>query len=154
MDHYREKKLREDYLVALLELHAGNYGADVDNRQVCAKIGIDYNGQATRICQHLRREELVTWTSFDRIALTPKGSREAERIKDETWRNGRIRPKKKEKGACERFSAVGQGDGIGFQGIRPMDIVIFIRKSAHSAQAASSLFLFLAVMAGSNVANS
>jgi hypothetical protein len=82
MDHYREKKLREDYLVALLELHAGNYGADVDNRQACAKIGINYNGEATRICQHLRREELVTWTSFDRIALTPKGSREAERIRD------------------------------------------------------------------------
>src|SRR4030095_14618006 len=41
-----------------------------------------YNGEATRICQHLRREELVTWTSFERIALTPKGSREAERIRD------------------------------------------------------------------------
>ncbi len=82
MDHYRENKLREDYLVALLELHAGNYGADVDNRSVCEKIGIQYNGEATRICQYLRREELVTWVSFDRISLTPRGSLEAERIRD------------------------------------------------------------------------
>ncbi|CAN5758700.1 hypothetical protein BH20ACI3_BH20ACI3_24880 [soil metagenome] len=82
MDHYREKKLREDYLIALLDLHAGNYGADVDNRQVCNKIGIEYNGEATRICQYLRREDLVTWSSFERISLTPAGSREAERIRD------------------------------------------------------------------------
>jgi len=89
MDHFREKKLREEYLVALLELHNGNYGSDVSNREACAKIGIEYNGEATRICQYLRRENLVTWVSFERIALTPAGSREAERIRD-------LRFKKKE----------------------------------------------------------
>lgn len=82
MDHFREKKLREEYLLALLELHNGNYGSDVSNTEACAKIGIEYNGEATRICQYLRRENFVTWTSFERIALTPAGSREAERIRD------------------------------------------------------------------------
>jgi hypothetical protein len=82
MDHFREKKLREEYLLALLELHNGNYGSDVSNKEACAKIGIEYNGEATRICQHLRRENFVTWVSFERIALTPAGSRETERIRD------------------------------------------------------------------------
>jgi len=92
MDHYRENKLREDYLLALLELHGGDYGADVENRRVCEKIGIEYNGEATRICQHLRREELVTWVSFDRVALTPTGSREAERVRNARYqqKEGRI----------------------------------------------------------------
>ena len=82
MDHFREKKLREEYLLALLELHNGNYGSDVSNREACAKVGIEYNGEATRICQYLHRENFVTWVSFERIALTPAGTREAERIRD------------------------------------------------------------------------
>ena len=39
--------------------------------------------------------------------------------KEKASANGRIRPKKKEKGACGRFSAVWQGDGLGFSGHRP-----------------------------------
>jgi hypothetical protein len=41
------------------------------------------------ICQHLRREGFVAWSSFDRVSLMPGGSREAERIRD-------VRLKKKE----------------------------------------------------------
>ncbi|MCA1576981.1 MAG: hypothetical protein LC794_06410 [Acidobacteria bacterium] len=91
MDHFREKKLREEYLLALLELHNGNYGSDVSNREACAKIGIEYNGEATRICQYLHRENFVTWVSFERIALTPAGTREAERIRDSRFKKKEAR---------------------------------------------------------------
>jgi cyclic pyranopterin phosphate synthase len=46
-----------------------------------------------------------------------------------------IEAAKKEKGRCKRFSAVGQRDGLGFQGYPHGGRQgIFVRKSAHSAK--------------------
>jgi len=82
MDSYREKQLPEDFLIAHLELHAGNYGGDVMTREICNKIGINYDTEASIIAQYLRGEELISWSSFDRVFLEPKGRKEAERIRD------------------------------------------------------------------------
>jgi Mn-dependent DtxR family transcriptional regulator len=81
MDLRRQKKLREDYLAMLWEMHDGYYGADVDNQELCRRIGIDYDKEGTLIAQPLYKEGLVSWEGgFARIALTTKGIREAERI--------------------------------------------------------------------------
>lgn len=80
MDLRLEKKRREDFLVALWAMHAGNYGGDRPTREVCERIGIDYDTDGSKVGQHLRGEGLVTWGSFDWISLTVEGRREAERI--------------------------------------------------------------------------
>jgi Mn-dependent DtxR family transcriptional regulator len=85
MDLRRQKKLREDYLATLWEMHAGNYGADVDNKELCRRIGIDYDTEGTIIAQPLYGEELIKWTSFERVFLLPKGRPEAERIVEQRY---------------------------------------------------------------------
>jgi pyrimidine deaminase RibD-like protein len=85
MDLRQQKKLREDFLVTLWEMHAGNYGGDQPTREVCKRIGIDYDTEGSIIGQYLRGEELVTRGSFDWISLTPKGRREAERIAESRY---------------------------------------------------------------------
>ncbi len=67
-------------MVTLWEMHAGNYGGDRPTKELCQRIGIDYDTEGSIIGQYLRGEDLVTWSSSDWISLTPKGRREAERI--------------------------------------------------------------------------
>jgi Mn-dependent DtxR family transcriptional regulator len=76
----RHKKLREDFLVTLWEMHDGNYGGDRPTRELCKKIGADYDSECSSVGQHLRGEGLVIWSGFDWISLTIDGRREAERI--------------------------------------------------------------------------
>ena len=83
MDLQRQKKLREDFLIALWELHAGNYGGDVSTREVCKKIGIDYDTEGSVIGQYLYKRGWVVWSSFDWMSLTTEGIVEAERLVEE-----------------------------------------------------------------------
>ena len=91
MDLQRQKKLREDFLVTLWEMHDGNYAGDRPTREICMRIGVDYDTEGSIIGQYLYRAGLVQWSSFDWISLTPKGIQEAERIVEsryaarETW---------------------------------------------------------------------
>jgi hypothetical protein len=85
MDLRQQKRLRQDYLVTHWEMHGGNYGGDVSNKAICAAIGIDYDTDATIICQFLRGEEFITWSSFESVHLEPKGRLEAERIMEERY---------------------------------------------------------------------
>jgi hypothetical protein len=91
MDLQRQKKLREDFLVTLWEMHDGNYAGDRPTREICMTIGVDYATEGSIIGQYLYRAGLVQWSSFDWISLTPKGIQEAERIVEsryaarETW---------------------------------------------------------------------
>lgn len=80
MDLREEKIKRENFLVALWELHAGNYGHDVSTKEACRRIGIDYETEGHVVGQYLYRAELVKWGSFEWICLTPEGIKEAERI--------------------------------------------------------------------------
>jgi hypothetical protein len=80
MDLREEKIKRENFLVALWELHAGNYGHDVSTKEACRRIGIDYETEGHIVGQYLYRAELVKWGSFEWICLTPAGIKEAERI--------------------------------------------------------------------------
>jgi hypothetical protein len=66
-------------------MHAGNYGGDQSTKEVCQRIGIDYDTEGSIIGQYLRGEDLVTWSSFDWISLTPKGRRGAESIVDRRY---------------------------------------------------------------------
>jgi serine/threonine protein kinase len=83
MDLRRQQRLREDFLVTLWELHAGNYGGDQSTREVCKRIGVDYDTEGSIIGQFLGKQELVKWSSFEWISLTSDGIREAERIVEE-----------------------------------------------------------------------
>jgi Mn-dependent DtxR family transcriptional regulator len=80
MDLRQEKKRREDFLVALWEMHNGNYGGDQPTKELCKKIGVDYDTEGSIIGQYLYRADMVQWSSFEWISLTPKGIMEAERI--------------------------------------------------------------------------
>src|SRR5437870_8270188 len=95
MDLRRQKKLREDYLVSLWEMHGGNYGFSPDNKEVCRRIGISYDTEATIICQFLRGEGLISWVSFEGVNLEPKGRAEAERIMEERYSEKETRVLKK-----------------------------------------------------------
>ncbi len=83
MDLQRQKMLREDFLVALWEAHAGNYGGDQSTREVCQKIGIDYDTEGSVIGQYLYKRGFVKWSSFDWVSLTTEGIIEAERLVEE-----------------------------------------------------------------------
>lgn len=83
MDLRRQQRLREDFLIALWELHAGNYGGDRSTREVCTRIGIDYDSEGSIIGQYLGKRGLVMWGSFDWMSLTTEGILEAERIVEE-----------------------------------------------------------------------
>ena len=52
MDFRRQQKLREDFLVTLWELHAGNYGGDQSTKEVCRRIGVDYDTEGSIIGQY------------------------------------------------------------------------------------------------------
>src|ERR1051325_2556571 len=91
MDLAREKKLREDFLVTLWEMHAGNYGGDVSTKQLAERIGIDYDTEASRIGQFLRGEGLISWMSFDRVFLEPKGRLIAEDIVERRYAETELR---------------------------------------------------------------
>lgn len=80
MDLRQEKIKRENFLVALWELHAGNYGHDVSTKEACQRIGIDYDTEGSIVGQYLYRAGLVKWGSFEWICLTPDGIKEVERI--------------------------------------------------------------------------
>ena len=80
MDLQRQKNLREEFLIALWELHAGNYGGDVSTKEACKRIGIDYDTEGSIIGQYLYKRGFVTWTSFESISLTIEGIIEAERL--------------------------------------------------------------------------
>src|SRR5260370_4137786 len=85
MDLLRQEKLRERYLVALWESHAGNYGGHRPNREVCEKAGIDYDKEALIICQYLQRKGYISWSSFEWVHLEPEGIFEAERLVKSTY---------------------------------------------------------------------
>lgn len=80
MDLQRQKKLRADFLVTLWEMHGGNYGGDRSTKELCGRIGIDYDKEGSIIGLYLYKQGLVQWSSFDWILLTTKGIEEAERI--------------------------------------------------------------------------
>jgi Mn-dependent DtxR family transcriptional regulator len=80
MNLRQERKRREDFLITLWEMHAGNYGGDQSTKEVCRRIGIDYDTDGSIVGQYLYRAGLVKWASFEWISLTPEGIREAERI--------------------------------------------------------------------------
>lgn len=91
MDLREEKKRREDFLVTLWEMHGGNYGGDRPTRELCNRIGIDYETDGHIVGQYLYRAELVKWGSFDWISLTPKGIMEAEKIVEQRYAETEIK---------------------------------------------------------------
>lgn len=80
MDLWQEKKRRDDFLVTLLEMHAGNYGGDRPTKELCKTIGLDYDTDCSIVGQYLYKKGFVQWSSFDWISLTTSGIEEAERI--------------------------------------------------------------------------
>ncbi len=81
MDVRHQKKLREDFLVTLLEMHHGNFSSDKNTEELCKKLGLDYNTNCSAIALPLQQDGLVSWgAGFAWISLTPKGRQEAERI--------------------------------------------------------------------------
>lgn len=95
MDLRQQKRLREDFLVTLWEMHGGNYGGDQSTREVCKRIGVDYDTEGSIIGQYLYRAGMVQWSSFDWISLTPKGIEEAERIVESRYAEKETRVLKK-----------------------------------------------------------
>jgi hypothetical protein len=77
MDHFREKR-RDEYLLALLELHNGNYGSVVSNREACHSRGRESTpifhsfqreaGAAYDLCHYRRRnvDQFISGTSLGR----------------------------------------------------------------------------------------
>jgi hypothetical protein len=95
MDLLRQEKLREHYLIALWQSHAGNYGGVRSNREVCESAGIDYDKEALIICQYLQRKGYIGWSSFEWVHLQPEGIFEAERLVKSTYQEKAIRVLKK-----------------------------------------------------------
>jgi DNA-binding MarR family transcriptional regulator len=80
MDLRQQKKLRDDFLVTVWEMHDGNYGGDQSTRELCQRIGIDFDKEGSIVAQ-LHKDNLVSWAAgFDWISLTPRGIKEAERL--------------------------------------------------------------------------
>lgn len=122
MDLAEQERMREAYLIALYKSHAGNYGGDRPNREVCNEAGIDFDTAASTICQYLQRKNFVSWKAgFDWVHLEPEGMFEAERIMKQSYAEKETRVLKtiyeisaqntvKPVGFHELVPAVGMGD--------------------------------------------
>lgn len=85
MDISGAKRKREEFLLTLYEIAEGDANRDILTKQIAERIGIDYDNEASKIGRYLREEGLVSWGSFEWIAMTHKGRVEAERIMAETY---------------------------------------------------------------------
>jgi hypothetical protein len=87
MDRTRERKLRDEYLLTLYRKQkAVNFGGPQSNEDLCRELGIEYNGEATQICQYLKGRGWIEWPlTFAWVNITIAGREKAEGMDNERF---------------------------------------------------------------------
>lgn len=84
MNPFEIKKKRQLVLLTIFEMAEGEANRDVVTKDLMKRLNMD-DPELSKIARVLNDEGLVTWMSFQRVAVTPAGRREAESIMESRY---------------------------------------------------------------------
>jgi hypothetical protein len=87
MERWREKELRDKYLLALFKKQKeANFSCSQSNKDLCSELGIEYNGEALAICKYLEGKGWMEWPGgFDWVNITILGREKAEEMENKRF---------------------------------------------------------------------